>query len=258
MDEIGNVYGYLTVLSQSNSVKGTKHWLCRCHCGEHRVVAGTKLRAGKNKSCGCMSPRFKEKSKIKNPSDRKKRAYSIWMGMLHRCSILAKGKSKELYYGKGIRVCNEWHDFDNFYLDMGDPPAGFSIDRIDGNSDYCKANCRWATSKQQANNTSNNVKLTMNGESLNISEWAERLGVKVNTLIYRKRRGWTDEEILTLSGNDRIERKRLDSEKSRSRPCEYCGKIFTPRQVQINAGHGKFCSQRCNGNSRIKNKELKA
>ena len=254
MNEVGNVYGYLEVLSQEKSIKGTKYWLCKCHCGELRTVAGTHLRAGRNKSCGCMNPTFKSKTKINNPSDRKNRAYKIWMGMLHRCSSSANGKSAKLYYGKGISVCNEWYDFDNFYRDMGDTPISFSIDRIDGNSDYCKENCRWATSKEQANNTSQNVKLTMNGESLNISEWAERIGVKVNTLIYRKKRGWADEEILTLSGNDRMERKRLDSEKARSRNCECCGTVFTPRQVQINAGHGKFCSQRCNGNSKKNNR----
>jgi hypothetical protein len=102
------------------------------------------------------------------------------------------------YYGaRGIRVCPRWDDYENFYADMGEPPEGHQLDRLDSRGDYEPGNCRWATKTEQANNQSNNHPLTFRGETLNINQWARRLGVKRELIKTRLKIGWSVEDALT-------------------------------------------------------------
>jgi hypothetical protein len=56
------------------------------------------------------------------------------------------------YGGRGIKVCERWHDVSNFIEDMGRNLEGLTLERDDGNLDYSKSNCRWATRAQQNRN----------------------------------------------------------------------------------------------------------
>lgn len=168
--------------------------------------------------------------------------------MIARCSDASFGKTRKLYYEKGIRVCERWMKFENFLEDMGIPKKHQSIDRKDGGKGYEPRNCRWADDKAQANNTSANLIITLNGVSLTASEWSDKTGIKANTIVYRIRRGWNADRALEKNPiNVRTKRK-----EGRTRPCEVCGTEFCPRLAQIKAGGGKFCSQKCNGESRKK------
>jgi hypothetical protein len=72
--------------------------------------------------------------------------------MLDRCRN-ENNKNYKNYGGRGISVCERWYSFENFYADMGDRPENLSIDRINNDGNYEPGNCRWATHKEQMNNT---------------------------------------------------------------------------------------------------------
>lgn len=203
IDMAGWRFGKLLVLDRApNNARGTSMWNCLCDCGERRLIEGTGLRAGRNKSCGCASPRF-ECSRFKKHGMSGTRTYSIWRGMHTRCTD-PKASKAHLYVLKGIKVCERWNDFENFLADMGVAPDGLTIDRIDGDRGYEPGNCRWADRITQGNNTSANHKLTINGRTQTISMWAREIGMKSNTIVYRIRRGWDAEKALTTPVISRI------------------------------------------------------
>lgn len=76
-------------------------------------------------------------------------------------------------------MCDDWRtSFLAFLNDMGEAPGPeYSIDRIDNDKGYCKENCRWATSKQQARNKRDTIYVEYNGEKKPIGDWADELGV---------------------------------------------------------------------------------
>lgn len=197
-------FGLLTVVARAgNSKDGSALWKCACQCGETRIVAGTGLRAGRNKSCGCASPRF-DSERTKTHGKSRSRVYRIWHGMIVRCSESAKGKTRRNYFERGIRVCDAWLDFATFYEDMGDPPPRMTLERTNGEKGYEPGNCKWATPKEQANNTRKSSFISYQGERMTVAQWADRIGIKQNTLLYRLRRGATPHDALTRPVQRRI------------------------------------------------------
>lgn len=119
--------------------------------------------------------------------------YKSWSEMKYRCDNPRKG-NRHIYFDRGITYVDKWSKFENFLTDMGERPAGTSLDRIDNEKGYTKENCRWATSKQQSRNRREN--LLLKGKTL--SEWAEILGIKRSTLAQRFYvYGWSVERTLT-------------------------------------------------------------
>ena len=195
-NELGSIFGSLTVISEQGcNSSGQTVWFCKCACGAVTSVDGSSLRLGRVKSCGCQSPRFTSERMLTHGLSRT-RTYRIWNGMGMRCSPKANGSARKNYYEKGIRVCQEWESFENFYADMGECPEGYTLGRIDGSKGYELNNCRYETYKQQANNTSKNKEITYKGLTLNVGEWADMLGIKQNTLVYRFKRNWPTEKAL--------------------------------------------------------------
>lgn len=127
--------------------------------------------------------------------------YNSWRGMVERCNN-PKHICAALYLERGIKVCERWRKFDNFLSDMGERPAGTSIDRIDSNGDYELSNCRWADGSLQAKNRRKFSRkrglriLTFNGESRSVSAWAKVLGISFPALRQRLHKGWTTERAL--------------------------------------------------------------
>lgn len=115
--------------------------------------------------------------------------YRVWCGMLSRCQN-PNGECYQNYGGRGITVCARWQLFSNFYADIGDKPAGMSLDRIDNNDGYHPGNCRWATRTQQNRNKRNVPMISANGIELTVPEWAARTGIKSHTIRMRLSQGW--------------------------------------------------------------------
>jgi len=163
---IGEPFGRLTVLARAPSrgkasnLRG--YWLCQCSCGKQVEISTGALRSMNQQSCGCLKKeRCIERSTKHGQAAVRTRAYNAWKGMRKRC-LNPNERVFKYYGGRGITIAPEWCFFEQFYRDMGDPPAKMSLDRKDTNGNYCKDNCRWATVQQQVENrrVAYNVKLS--------------------------------------------------------------------------------------------------
>jgi hypothetical protein len=122
-------------------------WHCRCDCGGERIVRGFSLQSGRSKSCGCFSRERATKHGLSHT-----RAYRIWIGVKVRC-LNPQATGYSYYGGRGIGIYDDWREnFLAFYADMGEPPPGMSLDRIDNDGNYEPGNCRWATVAEQLAN----------------------------------------------------------------------------------------------------------
>src|SRR5258708_9467541 len=145
-------FGRLIALERAGDKWGNVIWRCRCDCGNEKFVQIRYLIGGNTKSCGCMkrgptSGHFhtwrRDGRKGASPT------YISWQAMHRRC--YGEATKDYLYYGgRGIKVCERWHSFENFLADMGERPEGLTLDRIDGNGDYGPDNCHLATPPQQS------------------------------------------------------------------------------------------------------------
>lgn len=122
--------------------------------------------------------------------------YNNYRAMMSRC-YRTKDQNYKYYGGRGIKVCDEWHNIEAFEAWEHDNPffVGATIDRIDTNADYSPSNCRWATMFEQCKNRRNSIIIERDGERHNITEWAKITGIKRSTLNNRYVRGDRDEKL---------------------------------------------------------------
>lgn len=191
-DLTGQRFGRLVVLSCDDS----KKCLCECACGKIKLINKRNVACGITVSCGCYAKELASERLYKHGLIKTKE-YSSWENMMHRCYNIDYLKYKN-YGGRGIRVCDEWRDFGQFYKDMGAKPSPkHSIDRINNDGNYEPGNCRWATSEEQSNNKSNNKYIYYNNKTLTLHQWSVFLRINYNTLQTRLRAGWDIDKTFT-------------------------------------------------------------
>ncbi len=151
---IGKEFNDITIISEpiSKDIGGKKRRVvkCECVCGNQFESIMYSVMSGHTKSCGCAQLVFKDVLKAK-------KMRSSHNAMLRRCKD-TDGKHYKYYLAKGIKVCDRWLDFNNFYEDMQESwELGLELDRIENDKGYYKVNCRWATKAQQQRNKTNIV-----------------------------------------------------------------------------------------------------
>ena len=196
----GQRFGRLVVIERTEERRSNGVlWSCRCDCGtKHHVTTG-ELRSGNVRSCGCAKVDAARKvgSQRRTHGLSRSRPYRIWNLMKQRC-LNQNDAAYSFYGGRGIQVCKRWHEFDNFFDDMSEPPPGLTLERIDNDGPYSPENCIWATRQRQANNRSSTIALTYNGQTQSLADWARQRDLPYQTLwtrLYRYR--WSMKKSLT-------------------------------------------------------------
>lgn len=210
-DLTGRRFGRLTVIKlheKKQQYKNGKksgfeyYYLCKCDCGNEKIIRSYALTENMTQSCGCLHKEMvstKTREKIITHGLSRSDLYRKWAGMKSRC-YNNKEINFYLYGGRGVKVCEEWQEFEPFYnwATKNGYKKGLTIDRINVNGDYEPKNCRWATIKEQQNNRRNNHYLTYNGKTHTITEWAEITGIRAKTIMARiNKYKWTTKKALT-------------------------------------------------------------
>lgn len=160
---------------------GRRRWFAKCVCKkcsrEFWTLVGGLL-AGRTKSCYCQRRKH---------GMTRTRIYRAWCDMMARC--YSKACRNFRYYGaKNVKVCERWHNFENFLEDMGLPPKGMSLDRINPSGDYEPNNCRWADQETQNRNKRKTKYIEHDGKKLTIGQLAKMYGLCDSVLRHRLRR----------------------------------------------------------------------
>jgi hypothetical protein len=164
IDITGQRFGRLVVTRRAPNKGKSTAWLCRCDCGKNTEVFGVNLKRGFTVSCGCFRKEYERQADHARPvhghasGGKRSPTYVAYTGMIQRTTD-STSPSWSNYGGRGITTCDRWlkgdadrRGFECFLSDMGERPAGLTLDRIDNFGNYEPTNCRWADLHTQAVN----------------------------------------------------------------------------------------------------------
>ena len=207
-DISGNRYGRLVAISYHHfSAKQCQtFWLCQCDCGRKVIVGKSHLKDGHTKSCGCLQREVS--SKVTSARNYKhghthERLYRVWASIKTRC-YNKRNKGFCDYGGRGIKMCDEWNDYESFRAwalangyDEIAARGVTTIDRIDVNGNYCPENCRFISIAEQNRNKRTVRKFEYNGNIYTIPEFATKIGMSRSALYDRfYRKNWDVDEVI--------------------------------------------------------------
>ncbi|MEW5569731.1 hypothetical protein [Rossellomorea marisflavi] len=202
-DLTGNKYNRLTVISFSHMKGKHSYWNCKCTCGKDKTARSDCLKNDTVKSCGCLN----REAKRTTHGLSKTKLYHVWAGMKDRC--YNENSHGFTYYGsRGINVCEQWKndyiEFHKWAFESG-YKEGLTIERINVNGNYDPSNCKWITQEEQTRNMTSSRKITYDGKTQTISEWARELKINRVTLNCRLR-VWSIEDALTRPVESKVQR----------------------------------------------------
>lgn len=180
---------------------GKRRWRCQCDCGNTSFVLPYQLTGQTTLSCGCLQ---RERSaaalaKISTTHGQSRSSlYRLWSGIRSRCHN-PNATGFDRYGGKGIALCQRWHDFEAFAADIPPRPSALhSLDRIDPYGDYEQSNVRWATAEEQANNRRDNHIVIYRGVKMSLRKAARHPLCRVSrhTVVRRLKKGWPVEDAI--------------------------------------------------------------
>ena len=191
----GDRYGKLAVIKEEYGGKVRK-FLCRCDCGNNAIIPIAGLQNHGTKSCGCLRHEALIKRNTKHGHSITS-LYRIWCHMKERCYD-HNSKGYHWYGGRGIIICDEWLEFQNFYewANCNGYQKTLTIDRKNNDGPYSPDNCRFSSWKVQANNRTSSHIIKYKNKSMTLQQWADLLGIGQNTILQRLRSGWPTEKAL--------------------------------------------------------------
>jgi len=182
---------------------GQSLWLCKCDCGDYKLIITSQLNSGETNSCGCLRKELNTTHGYTCNRNRP-RIYHVWEMIKDRCNN-PNNKQYKNYGGRGITICERWLKFENFLEDIVDIPKGLSVDRIDNNKGYFLNNIRLSTRKQQARNKRNTLYVMFNGQNKLLIEIAEEYNVSYKTLWHKfKKNKMSIEELINYCKKKKI------------------------------------------------------
>jgi hypothetical protein len=188
-------FGRLTILGETwgtfygTATTPTKNLRCLCDCGKTVVASFHNVKRGVTKSCGCYRREWAA-DKVRTHGMVGTPEYGVWAAMKRRCQNPNVIEYRN-YGGRGIRVCDRWQTFANFFADMGKRPDDkMTLDRKDTSGDYTPENCRWATQREQQNNRRNNHRYSFFGKSVTLAELSREVGIPPTTV-----RRWMGDQV---------------------------------------------------------------
>lgn len=198
----GDVFGRLTVIKEVESElrkdgSRKRNILCKCTCGNNKVVPLFSLLRGESRSCGCLARELLLQRSITHGLAKKHPLYTVWKGIKQRC-LNSKSHAFKDYGGRGIELCEEWLSFDNFYnwcINNG-WDKGKTIDRINNDMGYSPNNCRFVTMLEQNRNKRNNKSVEYNGRKWNsLAGFCEYYKLPYHRVQQQLCRGWSLEKV---------------------------------------------------------------